>query len=75
MPPSRVESARAGALLRANSYRSLAEADAGYPLIGERVRSLVVAYETDYRRAVDLADRYDVALTSVNPERVLTLAG
>ncbi len=30
---------------------------------------------TDYRRAVDLADRYDVALASVDPERVLTLAG
>ncbi len=60
---------------QAIKYRSLAEADAGYPLMGERVRSLVVAYETDYRRAVDLADRYDVALASVDPERVLTLAG
>ncbi len=43
--------------------------------MGERVRSLVVAYETDYRRAADLADRYGVALASVEPERVLTLAG
>lgn len=60
---------------QAIKYRSLAEADAGYPLMGERVRSLVVAYETEYQRAVELAGRYDVALTSVDPERVLAVAG
>lgn len=60
---------------QAIKYRSLAEADAGYPLMGARVRSLVVAYETGYQRAIDLAGRYDVALTSVDPERVLAFTG
>lgn len=40
-------------------YRSLPAADAGYPLLTSRVRSLVVAYSTDYPKACDLADRYE----------------
>lgn len=59
---------------QAIKYRSLAEADGGYPLMGSRVRSLVVAYDTEYPRATELADRYDVALTSVDREKVLSVA-
>lgn len=54
--------------------RSLAAADAGYPLLTSRVRSLVVAYCTEYPRARELADRYDIPLLSVNREKVLTAA-
>jgi len=57
---------------QAIKYRSLAAADAGYPLLTSRVRSLVVAYSTDYPEARDLADRYDIPLVSVNREKVLT---
>jgi hypothetical protein len=56
---------------QAIKYRSLAAADAGYPLLTSRVRSLVVAYSTDYPRARDLADRYEITLMSVNRDRVL----
>lgn len=59
---------------QAIKYRSLAEADAGYRLMDNHVRSLVVAYDTHYQRAEDLADRYDVALQSVEREKVLSLA-
>jgi hypothetical protein len=52
--------------------RSLAAADAGYPLLTSRVRSLVVAYSTEYARARELADRYDVPLVSVDRGKVLT---
>ena len=43
--------------------------------MGERVRSVVVAYDTDDPRAIELADRYDVALAAVDPGRVLAVAG
>src|SRR6516225_5749693 len=49
---------------QAIKYRSLAAADAGYPLLTSRVRSLVVAYLTDYPKALELADRYDIPLVS-----------
>jgi hypothetical protein len=51
---------------QAIKYRSLAAADAGYPLLTSRVRSLVVAYSIDYPKARELADRYDIPLVSVN---------
>jgi hypothetical protein len=57
---------------QAIKYRSLAAADAGYPLLTSRVRSLVVAYSTGYPKAHKLADRYDIPLVSVNREKVLT---
>jgi hypothetical protein len=59
---------------QAIKYRSLAAADAGYPLLTSRVRSLVVAYLTEYPRARELADRYDIPLVSVNRDKVLTRA-
>ena len=59
---------------QAIKYRSLAAVDAGYPLVTSRVRSLVVAYETDYPKAIELADRYDVSLMSVDAEKVLASA-
>lgn len=59
---------------QAIKYRSLAEAEAGYQLHSSRVRSLVVAYDTDYRRAEDLGERYEVALQSVDRELVLATA-
>jgi hypothetical protein len=59
---------------QAIKYRSLAAADAGYPLLTSRVRSLVVAYSTDYAKAHELADRYDIPLISVDREKVLARA-
>jgi hypothetical protein len=59
---------------QAIKYRSLAVADAGYPLLTSRVRSLVVACSTDYAKARDLAHRYDIPLISVNREKVLDRA-
>jgi hypothetical protein len=59
---------------QAIKYRSLAAADAGYPLLTSRVRSLVVAYSTNYNRARELADRYDIPLVSVDRQKVLTAA-
>jgi hypothetical protein len=56
---------------QAIKYRSLAAADAGYPLLTSRVRSLVVAYSTDYPKACELADRYDIPLFPVDREIVL----
>jgi hypothetical protein len=40
--------------------------------LASRVRSLVVAYSTDYPRARELADRYDIPLMSVNRDKVFT---
>src|SRR5258706_14587769 len=37
-----------------------------------RVRSLFVAYSTDYPKARELADRYDMPLVPVNRDKVLT---
>jgi hypothetical protein len=59
---------------QAIKYRSLAEADAGYALRSSRVGSLVVAYDTDYPRAIALSRRYEVPLRSVDQERVLAPA-
>jgi hypothetical protein len=58
---------------QAIKYRSLAAADAGYPLLTSRVRSLVVAYDTEYAKARQLADRYEIPLISVDRDRVLAL--
>lgn len=58
---------------QAIKYRSLAAADAGYPLLTSRVRSLVAGCSTDYARARELADRYDIPLLiSVDRSNVLT---
>jgi hypothetical protein len=57
---------------QAIKYRSLAAADAGYPLLTSRVRSLVVAYSIDNAKARELADRYDIPLMSVSREKILT---
>jgi hypothetical protein len=56
---------------QAIKYRSLAAADAGYPLLTSRVKSLVVAYDTKYPKALDLAERYEVSLVSVDRKLVL----
>jgi hypothetical protein len=56
---------------QAIKYRSLAAVDAGYPLLTSRVRSLVVAYDTEYPKALDLAERYEVSLASVDRKLVL----
>ncbi len=56
---------------QAIKYRSLAAADAGFPLLTSRVRSVVVAYSVDYPRARELADRYDVPLLAADRETVL----
>ena len=58
-------------VLQAIKYRSLAAVDAGYPLLTGRVGSLVVAYKTDYPKAVNPAERYEVSLKSVDRELVL----
>jgi hypothetical protein len=59
---------------QAIKYRSLAAVEAGYPLVTPRVGSLVVAYNTNYPKAIDLAERYEVVLRSVNRELVLAKA-
>ena len=59
---------------QAVKYRSLAEIDVGFPPNSGRAGSLVVAYDTKYQRATDLADRYGVSLLSVDRGRVLQRA-
>ena len=59
---------------QAVKYRSLAEVDAGFPLLSPRVRSLVVAYETRYPKAIQLAKNYDVSLQQVDRSLVLASA-
>jgi hypothetical protein len=44
------------------------------PALTSRVRSLVVAYSTDYPTARELADRYDIPLVPVNRDKVLEAA-
>ncbi|MDA8313319.1 MAG: hypothetical protein M0Z46_22430 [Actinomycetota bacterium] len=61
-------------ILQAIKYRSLAAVDAGYPLLTGRVGSLVVAYNTDYPKAITLAERYEVSLRSIDRESVLAKA-
>lgn len=58
---------------QAIKYRSLAEADAGYPLQFKETRAIVVAFETAYLRAETLASKYDVRLISIDPAKVLSL--
>jgi hypothetical protein len=58
-------------ILQAIKYRSLAAVDAGYPLLTGRVGSLVVAYNTDYPKALSLAERYEISLKSIDRELVL----
>ena len=58
-------------ILQAIKYRSLAAVDAGYPLVTARVGAAVVAFETNYPRALELAERYDIALHSVEKATVL----
>ena len=59
---------------QAVKYRSLAEVEGGYDQLTPTVRSLVVAYETAYASARQLADRYAVDLISVDPRKVLATA-
>jgi hypothetical protein len=58
---------------QAIKYRSLAAADAGFPLLTSRVRSFVVAYDVNYPKARELADRYDIPLLPA--DRQVVLAG
>jgi hypothetical protein len=59
---------------QAIKYRTLAAVDAGHPLLTSKVRSLVVAYTTEYERAAALAERYEIELQSVDRELVLATA-
>lgn len=59
---------------QAIKYRSLAEVEGGYEPLSPTVRSLVVAYDTEYPSAVELAERYDVELRTVDPHEVLAAA-
>jgi len=59
---------------QAIKYRTLAAVDSGYPLLTARVGSLVVAFDTNYQTARDLAERYEVSLMSVDRELVLSPA-
>lgn len=56
---------------QAIKYRSLAAADAGFPLLTSRVRSLVVAYSVEYPKARELAERYEIPLLAADRETVL----
>ncbi len=56
---------------QAIKYRSLAEVEGGYDRSSPTVRSLVVAYETAYSLADQLAERYSVDLVAVDPNLVL----
>jgi hypothetical protein len=59
---------------QALKYQVLAEVDEDYGPSSSRVGSLVVAYNVNYPRALDLSDRYGVRLQSVDRMRVLTAA-
>ncbi len=59
---------------QAVKYRALAEVEGQYPLLGPNVRSLVIAYETRYPKADELARKYDVALRPVDRRLVLAAA-
>lgn len=59
---------------QAIKYRSLAEIEGGYDRSSPTVQSLVIAYDTDYPVARQLAERYEVVLVSVDSERVLAPA-
>ena len=51
---------------QAIKYRSPAAADAGFPLLTSRVRSVVVAYSVGYPKARELADRYEIPLLAAD---------
>jgi hypothetical protein len=57
---------------QAIKYRVLAEADEGYPLLGSETRAIVVAFDTSYFRAEELAKKYDVSLVPVDRRTVLS---
>jgi hypothetical protein len=57
---------------QAIKYRSLAEADAGYPLQFQETRAIVAAFETGYGQAEKLASKYDVRLISIDRYKVLS---
>ena len=59
---------------QAIKYRSLAQVEGGYDHQGSTVRSLVVAYDTQYAAALSLAERYEVGLVSVDSRDVLATA-
>ena len=59
---------------QAIKYRSLAEIEGGYDRLSPTVRSLVIAYDTEYSSAIALANRYDVGLITVDARRVLAAA-
>lgn len=59
---------------QAVKYRSLAQVHNRYDLHSARVRSLVVAYDTNYPRAIEIADRYEIGLYSVDRSQVLATA-
>lgn len=59
---------------QAIKYRVLAEVDEDYGPASSRVGSLVVAYDTNYAKAADLSDRYNVPLVSVDRDEVLSAA-
>jgi hypothetical protein len=56
---------------QALKYQTLAGVEVRYPIVSERVRAHVVAYETRYPRVEAMARRYDVNLVTVQPEIVL----
>jgi hypothetical protein len=58
-------------LHQAIKYRSLAAADAGFPLPASRARSVVVAYTVGYPKARELAERHDIPLLEADRETVL----
>jgi len=60
---------------QAIKYRSLAEAENRYPRQSPRVRAHVVAYETNYPDAIQMASSYDVKLLSVDRRLVLGPTG
>lgn len=56
---------------QALKYQTLAGVEVHYPIVSERVRAHVVAYETRYPRVEALARQYNVNLLTVRPEIVL----
>jgi hypothetical protein len=59
---------------QAIKYRALASSDVGYPLMNARVHAHVVAFDTEYDKAIELGTKYDVNLLSVDRETVLHVA-
>jgi hypothetical protein len=61
-------------VFQALKYQTLASSEAGYPLTSDRASACVVAYQTHYSRAQELAERYDVRLISVDQAEVIHMA-